>query len=108
MRAKSVNENVNFERGRDPKSAMGLGDPVVKNVVDWLHGESETMFWNMDYELPYPTKKDVYEFVTGNIPLMKELSTWEDDWLPEENLMTGDVISEFQDWWIDKDENLYM
>ena len=96
-----------FIRGNDPKSVMGLGDPVVQNVVDWLHDESEGMFWNMNYELPYPSKKDVHEFVTGNLPLMKELSTWEDDWLPEENLMTDDIVTEFREWWIDKDEDLY-
>ena len=96
-----------FIRGQDPKSAMGIGMGAVKNVVDWLHDESEGMFWNMNYDLPYPKKSDVENFVVNNPGLMDELSEWEADWLPEENLMTGNVIKEFQDWWIDKDEDLY-
>lgn len=30
MRAKCVNENVNFERGQDPKGAMGIGDENIR------------------------------------------------------------------------------
>lgn len=100
MRAKTVN----FERSRDPKEALGIGSPVIQNVVDWLHDESEGMFWEMNFELPYPSKSDVREFVVSNISLMKELSNWEPDWIPEENLMTDDVIQDFREWWFDKND----
>lgn len=33
MRAKKIYENINFERGRDPKSAMGLG--MVEIELDY-------------------------------------------------------------------------
>lgn len=33
MRAKAVNENVNFERGHDPKVAMGIGS-FYKKYID--------------------------------------------------------------------------
>lgn len=32
MRAKTVNENVSFERGQDPKESMGIGDEEIRLV----------------------------------------------------------------------------
>lgn len=32
MRAKFVNEDIKFERGKEPKTVMGLGDPTVQIV----------------------------------------------------------------------------
>ena len=38
MRAKRVNEDVNFQRGQDPKEAMDIGYPVpnVGEIMDLL------------------------------------------------------------------------
>ena len=41
MRAKTVNENVNFERGQDPRSVMDIGAPeLAKIVFDAWEGNS--------------------------------------------------------------------
>jgi hypothetical protein len=32
MRAKTVNENIEFERGRDPKESMGIGEEEIRLV----------------------------------------------------------------------------
>ena len=90
MKAKTVNENVNFERGKDPKQAMGVG-------------------WNLDRYLEEEAlKKDVPERIARNmvsdiragmidllnkeelteeiIDLVRQLSPdiqkkWADDWI---------------------------
>ena len=38
MRARTVNENISFERGADPKEAMGIGDEEIQiiNKIDRL------------------------------------------------------------------------
>ena len=41
MRARTVNENVNFERGKDPKSKMDIG---VKDMTGYVKMELEKKF----------------------------------------------------------------
>ena len=52
MRARFVNENVNFERGKDPKQSMGIG---INNYNDYIQkelGEEEANhFWEVHYNL---------------------------------------------------------
>ncbi len=47
MKARSVNENVNFERGQDPKEAMGIGWDVDKYIDGELEkrGHGDIDFW---------------------------------------------------------------
>jgi len=55
MRAKEVNENVNFERGQDPKEAMGIG---IKDFYGYVEREfeaaglvdKEDQFWEEIYD----------------------------------------------------------
>ena len=35
MRARTVNENINFERGRDPRKSMGIGSEEYIYSMDW-------------------------------------------------------------------------
>ena len=98
MRAKSVN----FERGRDPRSQMGIGNPYVQKVVDYLYDEYIfPTFWEENFDVHTPSKKIVTDFVLDNPRLLKELNSWEDDWLPEENLDGAELQDEFTDWYLD-------
>ena len=90
-----------FVRGRDPKSAMGIGNPVIKNVVDYLYDESGPVWWVDAWHVPDPERSDVEEFVLGNKELLADLANWEEDWIPEENL-TSDIFEEFQYWWVEQ------
>lgn len=41
-----VRESINFERGLDPKKAMGLGSKMLQMIKD-LHNEFQTTMWNL-------------------------------------------------------------
>ena len=41
-----VKESLNFERGLDPKKAMGLGSKMLQMIKD-LHNEFQTTMWNL-------------------------------------------------------------
>ena len=52
MRAKFVNENISFERGQDPKSAMGIGEwahgykiDKYPDFDDWDQGANSLLDW---------------------------------------------------------------
>ena len=52
MRAKFVNENISFERGQDPKSAMGIGEwahgyriDKYPDFDDWDQGANDLLVW---------------------------------------------------------------
>ena len=47
MRAKTVNENVNFERGQDPKKKMGLG---YKDAEGYVKAKLKGMFPDKDLD----------------------------------------------------------
>ena len=42
MRARTVNEEVHFQRGQDPKTAMGLGIAKHLGQTGWFEGPKET------------------------------------------------------------------
>lgn len=49
MRAKTVNEQQDFERGKDPKEAMGVGMTGFKDYMDRKlqdMGDDPKEFWN--------------------------------------------------------------
>ena len=52
MRAKTVNESKDFERGQDPKKAMGLGWDMDKYIEAELQkkGKGDVDFWDEFYE----------------------------------------------------------
>ena len=88
MKAKTVNENVNFERGQDPKRQMGLGTPNLDNLdykwrfytdeevkalgkQSWLKQVIETTFRDQTFRT-YGTYRLVIILengLEGNIPL---------------------------------------
>ena len=41
-----VRENINFERGLDPKKAMGLGSKMLAMIQD-LHNEFHSTMWHL-------------------------------------------------------------
>ena len=51
MKAKTVNENINFERGQDPKSAMGIGWDLDKYIEEGLkkRGHADVNFCDEFY-----------------------------------------------------------
>lgn len=56
MRARTVNEDINFERGRDPKAALGLGfhemiEKQVDKIIDLDHQKPGG--WSCTYEVNY-------------------------------------------------------
>jgi hypothetical protein len=36
VRAKLINENISFERGKDPKEVLGIEDPFIKHLKDYI------------------------------------------------------------------------
>ena len=32
MKAKTINENISFERGKNPKEVLGIADPMLKEI----------------------------------------------------------------------------
>lgn len=65
MRAKTVYENVNFERGKDPKAAMGLGR--IRAVEKWLE------YFELDSrsEIDVMSEKNITVLVHGGITFSK-------------------------------------
>lgn len=68
MRARFINENIEFERGINPKSAMGIGirDKVIEDFIDelekffpFLHDENITKIHNsyIEFDL-WPLSED--------------------------------------------------
>ena len=48
MRAKNVNENINFERGSDPKSSMGIGRIAkAKNLLDEIYKNHKLLTYSI-------------------------------------------------------------
>jgi len=45
MRAKFVYENMRFERGKDPKSAMGIGKRAL--IKKWFDDLDRVFLWNI-------------------------------------------------------------
>ena len=56
MRAKSVNESQNFERGKNPKTALGLGGIVIEK-------ELGTRIDELEYEMAMAAKATGEEYV---------------------------------------------
>ena len=92
MRAKTVNENVNFERGQDPKKAMGIGYNDVEGYVNAkLKGmfpnkdldSVESSFWNMVADSYQDMKGyEIHEMiltVLKNTPLKYQMEWMEGD-----------------------------
>ena len=93
MKAKTVNENVNFERGQDPKEAMGIGIKDFYGFVKFeaeKHGLDPDDFWEERYEYARDEKgndilEELYD-VLSHTPLDYQISYIEDNlkyWIEE-------------------------
>jgi hypothetical protein len=78
MKAKTVNEKHNFERGQDPKSAMGIGmgdeflvisldatDNFVDNNNDQSYAGGNIMF--VEGPMSYEKAKKIYDDTKGDV-----------------------------------------
>jgi len=76
MRAKRVNENINFERGNDPKSAMGVG---LEGKLKQLKGErTNKSDWDDEFIL-YVFKKDYKKWLRNQGRVTPEnVEIWSD------------------------------
>ncbi|MDD5648951.1 MAG: hypothetical protein PHF86_00795 [Candidatus Nanoarchaeia archaeon] len=54
MKAQFVTENINFERGQEPKKSMNIG----KSYLD--KEKIKSIIWDLDFEAIF---KDPYEFI---------------------------------------------
>ena len=61
MRAKSVNENQQFNRGSDPKASMGIG---IRNYKDYL---------NMKIRQIYPNENPEKNSMSSGGNIMRDL-----------------------------------
>ncbi len=97
MRAQFVFENVDFTRGLEPKTAMGIGDPIER-ITDRVFSQVE----KSDHILGFPdvpTKEDVHEWVDLIVSYAGE-----DDILAE---TTDDLLNAFREYWEEKQIEKY-
>ena len=93
MRAKTVNEEVNFERGQDPKRSMDIGipPPNVGEIMDLLvmdeHFEGIDIFANELLDVIYrefPTAKPQDAMRAIENVVSESLDNWYQTAAPEE------------------------
>jgi hypothetical protein len=61
MRAKTVYENINFERGKDPKSVIGIG--MESQIKEWFKASYPKEVYTLDNALIYSSKDGKIDYV---------------------------------------------
>jgi len=71
MRAKTINELQNFERGIDPKDSMNLGNPEIRKINSSLKQIQEIVSsgYNLD-QLDFPSTVEAIDNLKGMILLV--------------------------------------
>lgn len=88
MKAKSVNEYQDFERGKDPKEAMGIGMgkeflvlslDAQDNFGDVDNKDYDGHLMQVDGPMPYAKAKKLYDEMAGSVSNMYIVNVMDSD-----------------------------
>lgn len=110
MRAKYIYENLDFQRGKDPKMTLGLGPSPdnQKAFINWVISKIPEMIGKE--EIPKNIISNTNQYI--NDPYVYQISKYLNDVLPEEWFWNSEAISEDSMYkvlyWKDLDYDFYL